>query len=108
MHLYQKIYEFAASAGAFEGYVYRKEKSDIDMDALANWADNLVGAYTHLPSDILNEFQLCLDQTIGRAVISLKGFLDEKHEIVQKLKSMIAGELPASADDFNKLKWFQR
>ena len=108
MHIYQKIYEFAASAGAFEGYVYHKEKTDIDMDALANWADNLLGAYTHLPPDILNEFQSCLDQTIGRAVISLETFLDEEHVIVQKLKSIIAGELPESEDDFNRLKWFQK
>jgi hypothetical protein len=26
MHIYTKVYEFAASAGAFEGYVYRKEE----------------------------------------------------------------------------------
>jgi len=25
MHIYSKIYQFAASAGAFEGYVYKKK-----------------------------------------------------------------------------------
>ena len=45
MHIYQKIYEFAASAGAFEGYVYRRTKAEIDIKALSNWVDNLLDAY---------------------------------------------------------------
>ena len=36
MHLYLEIYEFAASAGAFEGYVYRRPKAEIDIKALSN------------------------------------------------------------------------
>ena len=30
MHLYAQIYEFAASAGALEGYVYRHQEVDQD------------------------------------------------------------------------------
>ena len=106
MHIYKKIYEFAASAGAFEGYVYKKQMDDLDMNALADWAANLVKAYGQLPPDVRSECQSCLDQTIGRAVRSLGVFLGVDHDVVQKLKSIIAGDLPASADDFKKEKWF--
>jgi hypothetical protein len=80
MHIYQEIYEFAASAGAFEGYVYRRPEAEIDFKALSNWVDNLLDAYRHLAPDVLSEFQ----------------------------SAMIAGELPDSADDFEKTKWFQK
>ena len=54
-HMFAKIFEFAASAGSLEGYVYHKQKSDI----------------------------------------------------IRKLKSMVKGSLPESADDFQKKKWFR-
>lgn len=108
MHIYQKIYEFAASAGAFEGYVYQKTKSDIDVDALSNWVNNLVDAYHQLPGDILNEFQFSCDQTLGRAIRSLISVSGEAQELIDKLKEMIKGELPDSADDFQKTKWFHK
>ena len=106
MHLYSKIYEFAASAGALEGYVYRKD--EVDMKALTNWAENLVAAYNHMPSEALDEFQSSLDQTIGRAIRSLSSASGQEHEIVRKLKSMVVGSLPDSADDFQKKKWFRK
>ena len=106
MHLYSKIYEFAASAGALEGYVYQKDK--VDMEALTNWVENLVAAYNHLPSEALDEFQSSLDQTIGRAIRSLSSALGQEHKIFQKLESIVVGSLPASADDFQKKKWFEK
>ena len=106
MHLYSKIYEFAASAGALEGYVYQKE--ELDMEALTNWAENLVAAYNHLPSEALDEFQSSLYQTIGRAIRSLSSALGQEHEIVRKLKSMVVGDLPNSANDFQRKKWFRK
>ena len=106
MHIYQKIYEFAASVGAFEGYVYQKAKSDLDMDILSNWVNNLVDAYNHLPADILGEFQSSCDQTIGRAIRSLIPELGEAQEVVGKLQKMVKGALPDSANDFQKEKWF--
>ena len=105
MHIYTKIYEFAASAGALEGYVYRKEK--LDMDALPKWVDNLVAAYQHLPSEVRDEFQPSLDRNIGRAIRSLVSMLDEGNEIVRMLKSVVVGPMPKSADDFQKKKWFE-
>ena len=108
MNIYQKIYEFAASAGAFEGYVYNRPKTEIDSKALSNWVDNLLDAYNHLPADILGEFQSACDHTLGRALKSLILQLGQEHDVIIKLKKMIKGELPDSPDDFQKEKWFQK
>ena len=107
MHIYQQIYEFAASAGAFEGYVYRKPKTEIDILALSNWADNLYDAYQNFSLDIMDEFQSSLDQTLGRAVQSLVLQFDPPRAVIKKLKKMIKGEIPKTPDDFQKQKWFQ-
>ncbi|MGD8228374.1 MAG: hypothetical protein PVH82_12820 [Desulfobacteraceae bacterium] len=106
MHLYTKIYEFAASAGALEGYVYRRK--ELDMEALPKWVDNLLSAYKNLPSEALDPFQPSLDQTIGRAIRSLTSTLGEEHGTVIRLKSMVVGSLPDSPDDFQKKKWFEK
>ena len=109
MHIYAKIYQFAASAGAFEGYVYKKKDVEElgDMNALAEWIDNIVAAYGHLPDEAINLFQDSCDRTLGRAILSLTPVLGEDHDFISKLKSIIKGSMPASPDDFNKKKWFQ-
>ncbi len=107
MHLYRQIYEFAASAGAFEGYVYRRAVSDIDLEALSNWVNNLQQAYEHLPDDVRQHVQAACDRTLGRAIQSLEPLLGAQSEIVVKLRSMVAGNLPATPDDFDKHKWFR-
>jgi hypothetical protein len=78
MHIYQKIYEF-----------------------------NLLDAYGHLTLDVRSEFQSACDWTLGKALKSLVLELGQEHEVIGKLKKMIEGELPDSADDFKKDKWFQ-
>jgi hypothetical protein len=105
MNIYGQIYEFAASAGALEGYVYQKR--DPDMKALPNWVNNLVSAYRLIPKEILGTLQPSVDATLGRAVLSLTPVLGEAHEIVGKLKSMVTGDLPETADAFRKTKWFE-
>jgi hypothetical protein len=107
MHIYQKIYEFAASAGSFEGYVYRKHTDEMDMEAITNWTDNLLGAYKQLSTDVREEFQASCDQTLGRAIRSLTPDLGEQHEIIFKLNSMVKGNFPESPDDFSRQKWFK-
>ena len=111
MHTYSKIYQFAASVGALEGYVYEKESAEeLGMQALSVWIENICKAYHHLPAEALPEVQRFLDRTVGRAVHSLKGALGEDHKLVLKLKSIVKGEgkMPVSADDFNKKKWFEQ
>ena len=105
MHLYAKIYEFAATVGAFEGYVYGKKK--IDADELSNWVQNIVKAYHHLPPDVIETFQAPLDGTLGRAVQSLVVALGENHEHVAKLKSLLSDSSVKSPDAFQFKKWFQ-
>ncbi len=108
MHEYARIIEFGASAGALEGYVYGKEQeSEMDMQALAIWTNNLVEAYALFQQDVLNEIQQNCDRTLGRAVLSLIPVLGESHDIVASLKSMVVGVIPESADDFQKTKWYQ-
>ena len=106
MHLFAQIYEFAASAGALEGYVYRRK--NVDMKALANWVTNLKTAYGLLPKEALQEVQASIDQTLGRAWKSLALSLGQDHDLSRTVESMIVGRLPETADDFQKQKWFQK
>ena len=107
MHIYQKIYEFAASAGAFEGYVYRRSETEIDAKALSNWVDNLFDAYENLGTEVRAECQPSIDQTLGRAIKSLGALFDDRSPLIKKLHKIVKGELPESPDDFHKQKWFQ-
>ncbi len=106
MHINTQIYEFAASAGAFEGYVYRKTEADTAM--LSRWVDHLLTAYQHIPPDAREHFQAALNGTLGRATASLLPVLGEENDVVRKLKTMLSAPLPASADDFQKKKWFEK
>ena len=108
MHQYRQIFEFAASAGAFEGYVYRRPIDAIDLQALSNWVNNLQQAYEHLPDDVREHVQPSCDQTLGRAIQSLEPLLGAESEVVIKLQTMVVGALPAAPDDFKKQKWFQQ
>ena len=102
MHLYMQLYEFAASAGTLEGFVYRRP--DVEAGAIEKWVENLGEAYQLLPAKVLKEIQPSLDGTLGRAVNSVRNVLGEEHALVQKLKSMVKGPLPASPDDFQRKK----
>ncbi|MEW6671873.1 MAG: hypothetical protein AB1427_09215 [Thermodesulfobacteriota bacterium] len=106
MHLYAKIYEFAATVGAFEGYVYGKK--DLNPDELSNWVRNIVSAYQHLPPDAKEKFQAPLDGTLGRAARSLAAALGETHEHVVSLKSILSDTSIQSPNDFQFKKWFQK
>ena len=100
--LYKEIYEFAASAGAFEGYVYPKK--DLRVEYLPGWVNNLLKSYRSLPKEVVEEIQSSLDRTLGRAILALTPVLGEDHEIIAKLKQMTSGRLPRSFDDFEEEK----
>lgn len=102
MYIYKEIYDFAASAGALEGYVYQRDK--IDTRYFGNWINNLVKQYSAIPVDIREVFQPSLDRTIGRAVLSLNPVLGQEHEFIRKLKGMVQGTMPDSPDDFDQEK----
>ena len=101
MSIYKELYDFAASAGSFEGYVYPK---DLNFDYLPRWSGNLVRQYNALPEDVREQFQELCDATLGRAVQALLPAMGDDHEVIKNLRSMIKGEIPASPDDFEQDK----
>ncbi len=98
MSIYKEVYDFAAKAGALEGYVFPREK--VDSSYLPQWIDNLVNQYQHLPTEAREEFQASCNATLGRAIQSLLPLLGEDHEIIKKLRSVVSGKLPLSSHDF--------
>lgn len=100
MKKYKEIYEFAAAAGAFEGYVYHMDK--VNPGYLPRWVDNLINSYQELPPEVRTEIQGLCDGTLGRAVRSLIPVLGEDHEVIGKLKGLIRGKMPSSPDDFSR------
>jgi hypothetical protein len=100
MGVYSDIYEFAARAGAFEGYVYQRK--DITAHSLERWVDHLVEGYNSVNPEARKEFQILCDGTIGRAIQSLMPTIGEENQIIKKLKSLTVGKLPSSPDDFSR------
>ena len=100
MGLYSELYDFAASAGSFEGYVYHHR--DMDVSYLPKWSGNLVKQYHELPAEVREEIQHMCDGTIGRAIQSLLPILGQDHQVIRNLKGCVKGELPLSPDDFEK------
>jgi hypothetical protein len=98
MGIYREVYDFAAKAGALEGYVYQKEKLEINY--LPRWVDNLVNYYPRLPSEVKEDFRGLCNGTLGRTIHSLLPHLGEDHEVIKKLKTIVSGKLPLSPDDF--------
>ena len=98
MGIYKEVYNFAAKTGALEGYVFPKEK--VDLNYLPKWVDNLVNQYRALPSEVREEFQGLCNGTLGRTIQSLLPLLGEDHEVIKKLKSIVSGKLPLSSNDF--------
>ena len=98
MSIYKEVYDFAAKAGALEGYVFPREK--VDPSYLPQWIDNLINQYQHLPMEVREAFQASCNSTLGRAIQSLLPLLGEEHEIIKKLRSIVLGKLPSSFDDF--------
>ena len=100
--MHKEIYEFAASAGALEGYVY--PRGELNGDTLDNWVRNIVKQYHDLPENVRESFQSSLDRTLGRAVQAMTPVLGADHAHIQSLAGLIAGEMPNSPHDFEKEK----
>lgn len=100
--MYKTIYEFAASAGALEGFVY--QKTTMDAAILDNWVRNLVKQYQELPEVVRSGLQDGLDRTMGRALQSMIGLFGEDHPHVTALQALVSGPLPQTADDFEQEK----
>ena len=101
MSLYSELYDFAAGAGALEGYVYHK--TDIGAGELTVWVGRLESQYKALPPEVVKEFQGLCDKTIGRTIRSLAPGLGDDHPLIERLRGLTKGALPASPDDFEKV-----
>lgn len=99
---YREIYEFAASAGALEGYVHPRQQ--LTADHLDNWVRNIVKQYHDLPPAVQDSVQPALDRTLGRAVQALGPILGVDHAHVRSLSGLIVGQIPDSPFDFEKEK----
>lgn len=95
---YRELYEFAANAGAFEGYVYIAEKADLTK--LPYWVESLVREWRALSPEVRAAIEPSTNLTLGRAFQSLKPYLAEDDGVIVNLKTMLKGKLPESADDF--------
>lgn len=102
MNIQKEIYEFSASAGALEGFVFMKE--ELDPKSIEKWVQNLVKQYHNLPDDVRSCIQSGLDRTLGRAVYSIIPTMGEDHPHTLALQSIIKGDLPESSRDFEKEK----
>jgi len=100
--LHREIYEFAASAGALEGYVYGREA--LEASHLDKWVRNLVAQHGGLPDAARRAIQPGLDRTLGRAAHSMAAVLGDGHPHVAALRSMVVGDIPSSATDFEEDK----
>ncbi|MEW5725145.1 MAG: hypothetical protein AB1896_18675 [Thermodesulfobacteriota bacterium] len=94
----RELYEFAANAGAFEGYAYIRAR--VDYKKLSPWAGNLARQFGRLPETYRAAIEEPCRLTLGRAVQSLRAFLGDDDPVIVTLMSMIKGELPPSPDDF--------
>ena len=99
MSICRDVYDFAAKAGALEGYVYPKE---MEISYLPAWVDHVVQGYEMLPEEAREEFQDLCNGTVGRAIQSLLPALGEDHQVIRKLKSIVTDELVSSPDDFRR------
>lgn len=102
MTSYRDIYDFAAGAGALEGYVY--QRGDAPLVDLSAWVGRLEAQYRALPPEALDAFQDLCDATLGRAVQSLVPRLGDEHPLIGRLRGLTHGALPSSADDFARAR----
>lgn len=101
MSINRQIYDFAAKAGSLEGWVY---KGDVDVSFLPRWIQNILDLYNELPPDVRDEIQDLCDETIGRAIHSLRPILGADHELIGRLHTMVVGVIPPSPYDIPRRK----
>ena len=108
MHIYAQIGEFAASAGALEGFVYRRD--DLDQETLRPWVTNLSESVTGFcrmkPGWKYNRPWTAAS---GRdpAIPGNRG-QPPNSDVIWLLTGLLVNDRAGSPDDFQKTKWFQK
>lgn len=101
-NLIREVYDFASSAGAFEGYLYQNQK--VSAEELTDWIHNLTEQYGRLPGEAIRQIQPALNRTLGRAVHSLAAHFGGNHPHSVAINQLIQGPIPDSYKDFEDEK----
>jgi len=78
------LFLFAAKAGALEGYVYERPKTEL----LFNWIDNISNMYQGLPDSIKKEINEVYAPVLQRILQYGDNVLDDS--LKEKLKRMLS------------------
>ncbi len=80
---YDRIFKFAAKAGALEGYLYEREK----LEPLDNWVANIDAMYRSLPDSVKDDIKEEFGVVLRRTLTCGAEVLDE--EIKTKLNNLL-------------------
>lgn len=80
---YEKIFTFAAKAGALEGYLYERES----LEPLDNWVENIEKMYGSLPDGVKDHVKKEFGEVLRRVLIYGDKSLEK--ELKTKLSNLL-------------------
>ena len=86
MGKYEALFNFAAKAGALEGYVYEREK----LEPLDNWAANIEKMYAGLTDDIKRDISSEFRYVLTRTISCGEKFLND--EVKARLNNLLLAD----------------
>ena len=81
---YEQFFNFAAKAGALEGYLYEREK----IEPLTNWVNNIDEMYRKLPESVKRDIEKAYAVVLTRILSNGEKVIPE--ELKSKLNSMLS------------------
>lgn len=81
---YRDLFLFAAKAGALEGYIYERSKTEL----LTNWIDNISNMYQGLPDSIKKEINEAYASVLQKILQYGGNVLEDS--LKEKLKRMLS------------------
>ena len=81
---YRELFLFAAKAGALEGYLHERPKTE----PLTNWIDNIDNMYRALPDSVKNEINEVYVHVLQKILQYGENVLDDL--LKKKLKEMLS------------------
>ncbi len=81
---FEQLFNFAAKAGALEGYLFEREKTE----PLANWVNNIDEMYHKLPESVKKDIGKAYAVVITRTLSNGEKVIPD--ELKSKLRSMLS------------------
>ena len=81
---YEELFEFAAKAGALEGYLYERER----LEPLNNWVGNLERMYASLSDNVKEEIKSEFSNVLRRTLDNGGKVLEES--IITRLNTLLS------------------